>query len=301
MSVNFNLRKTLPLLVVLFLVIAIPLTLNLVEQRQEVKEKAFSPSEGKVAISIDPPGSSLERGASFLVTINLANNDSARRQIYAAGVDLSFDPNVFQISNPACASVFGQTVINSVDQEKGKLFLSCFRGGGEAPLNLEHNAPSPLGVFRLEVQENAPIGQTQIEFTRGVVPDAQTFQDLAILPGLFFYNILSSTPTPTQAPTRPPTPTPTPTQAPTPTPTHALTQPPTPTPTLTLTQTPTICEESRGDVDGNGIIDIFDYSLLIIHYGEEGEPGKLIGDLDCNGKVDIFDFSILIINYGKKE
>jgi hypothetical protein len=107
-------------------------------------------------------------------------------------------------------------------------------------------------------------------------------------------------PTPTVTPTSKPTATLIPTTTPTTpvTPTSQPTQIPSPSPTAI---TPPQCQKSNGDIDGNGKIDIFDYSLLIINYGKQGEIGQVTGDLDCNGTVDIFDFSILIIHYGEGE
>jgi len=57
------------------------------------------------------------------------------------------------------------------------------------------------------------------------------------------------------------------------------------------------CKESNGDIDNNGKIDVSDFSLFIMDYGKEGEPGQIKGDLNCDGKVDISDLSILLANY----
>jgi hypothetical protein len=49
---------------------------------------------------------------------------------------------------------------------------------------------------------------------------------------------------------------------------------------------------SNPDLDGNGIVDIFDLSKLLSNYGKSG-----VGDLDGNGIVDIFDLSRLLAQY----
>jgi hypothetical protein len=52
-----------------------------------------------------------------------------------------------------------------------------------------------------------------------------------------------------------------------------------------------------GDIDGNGVVNIFDFNLLVTNFNKTG--ANLVGDIDNNGKVDIFDFNLLITNFGK--
>lgn len=106
------------------------------------------------------------------------------------------------------------------------------------------------------------------------------------------YTILLSTgATPSVTPT--PTPTPLPTFTPTPTkiPTPTFTPPNTPTPTGTRPP------GNDGDTNGDGIVDIYDYSKVVEDYGttEKGSPA----DFDQDGDVDIFDFNKVIENFGK--
>ncbi|HUC20595.1 MAG TPA: dockerin type I domain-containing protein, partial [Candidatus Polarisedimenticolaceae bacterium] len=53
-----------------------------------------------------------------------------------------------------------------------------------------------------------------------------------------------------------------------------------------------------GDVDGNGVIDIIDLSILVSRYGQSGVT-RAQGDLNNDGAVNIIDLSILLSNYGK--
>lgn len=52
-----------------------------------------------------------------------------------------------------------------------------------------------------------------------------------------------------------------------------------------------------GDVDGNGTVDIFDYSLILSDFGKSGS--NLPSNLDKIGGVDIFDYTIVLTNFGK--
>ncbi len=82
-----------------------------------------------------------------------------------------------------------------------------------------------------------------------------------------------------------PTPTPTPTPIPTPTP------PPNPVPAPTPSP-------KAGDVNGDGVINIFDASVVSAHWLQNGQT-RTTGDLNGDGVVNIFDASIVSANWGK--
>ena len=50
-----------------------------------------------------------------------------------------------------------------------------------------------------------------------------------------------------------------------------------------------------GDSNRDGKIDIFDFNLLMVNWGNN--PDNLLTDLDNNGKIDIFDFNLLMVNW----
>lgn len=60
---------------------------------------------------------------------------------------------------------------------------------------------------------------------------------------------------------------------------------------VTLTEDTT----KTGDIDGNNKVDILDFNLLMINWGNN--PQNEAADIDGNGKVDIFDFNLLMVNW----
>ncbi len=50
-----------------------------------------------------------------------------------------------------------------------------------------------------------------------------------------------------------------------------------------------------GDANKDGKVDIFDFNLLMVNWGNN--PTNPSADLNNDGKVDIFDFNILMINW----
>ncbi len=68
---------------------------------------------------------------------------------------------------------------------------------------------------------------------------------------------------------------------------------PTPSPS------PPPCPKGQlGDIDCNGLINLFDYSTLVTNFGKT-VPKNTLGDLDGNGVVNLFDYSTLVTNFGK--
>ncbi|MBU4204605.1 hypothetical protein KKE19_00385 [Patescibacteria group bacterium] len=51
----------------------------------------------------------------------------------------------------------------------------------------------------------------------------------------------------------------------------------------------------KGDVNNDGKVDIIDFNLLMVNWGNN--PTNLAADLNGDGKVDIFDFNILMVNW----
>jgi len=58
---------------------------------------------------------------------------------------------------------------------------------------------------------------------------------------------------------------------------------------------------SSFDFDGNGIIDIFDFNILIVNWGKTSGATRAQGDTDGDGDVDIFDFNWVITNWLRQE
>ena len=66
---------------------------------------------------------------------------------------------------------------------------------------------------------------------------------------------------------------------------------------VTLTAAPIEGPVCAGDVDWNGVTDVFDFAALAQHFGQEVPLGTL-GDLDLDGDVDVFDFADLAEAFG---
>ena len=60
-------------------------------------------------------------------------------------------------------------------------------------------------------------------------------------------------------------------------------------------------DEIPGDINGDGIVDIADLTIVALAYGQfEGEPGyNPDADLNKDGIIDLTDISIVTMNYGE--
>lgn len=75
---------------------------------------------------------------------------------------------------------------------------------------------------------------------------------------------------------------------------------PTPFATSTPVQnTPTPVTKKLGDVDGNNVVDIFDFNEVVGFFGRVQTNPYLDADLDKSGEVDIFDFNEVVANFEK--
>jgi hypothetical protein len=62
---------------------------------------------------------------------------------------------------------------------------------------------------------------------------------------------------------------------------------------------PSVLPTLSGDLNGDGKVDIFDYTIFISEFGKTGS--NLASDLNKDGKVDIFDYTIFSQNFGKTQ
>ena len=65
-----------------------------------------------------------------------------------------------------------------------------------------------------------------------------------------------------------------------------------PTPSITPTPKP-------GDANGDGKVDVADYTIWLVHFGQNTNNGYRDGDFNGSGKVDGIDYVIWLNNYGK--
>jgi len=52
-----------------------------------------------------------------------------------------------------------------------------------------------------------------------------------------------------------------------------------------------------GDLDADGDLDIFDYNVLVSHFGKRKPPGFTSADIDSDNDVDIFDYNLFVGYY----
>lgn len=73
-----------------------------------------------------------------------------------------------------------------------------------------------------------------------------------------------------------------------------------PSPTFSPTSQPSnspLPTPLKGDANSSGRVDVFDYNILMLDFGQQGS--NLRADFNGNGKVDVFDYNLLMINFGR--
>ncbi len=62
----------------------------------------------------------------------------------------------------------------------------------------------------------------------------------------------------------------------------------------------TSCTTAKiGDLNGDNIVNLFDYNILLNNFGKTGTAGIIKGDLNKDGVINVFDYNILLRNFGR--
>lgn len=168
-------RKQLVALIIIGTLIALlPIIINLSQKRQQTRSKATG--SGEITVSLTPSSAKLQKSGSLTVTVDLTNVSSSVKTINVAGVDLSYDPNFFTISNLSCGNILSSAAKNEI--AANAVFLTCFIPGGTSAYSLDSGATITLGSFDLSLQKNAaPNTASQVNFLRTNIPDTLTGMD----------------------------------------------------------------------------------------------------------------------------
>ena len=248
-NISFNNKQIITIIILIGLLAILPIALFLTQKRQVTRSKAAG--TGEITVAVKPATGNIQQGGSLSARVVLTNVSSVSQQIYVAGVDLSYDPYFFTISNLACGTVLSNSAKLQIDTNA--IYLSCFVSGGTGTYTIPVGATVILGTFTVTAKSGAALNTiSNINVLRTNIPDAITGTDLSNAGAGAKYTIIltpttapSATPTIISSPTSTPTqiPTITPTKTPVPvtlTPTRTRTPTPTksPTPTLTLTPIP---------------------------------------------------------------
>lgn len=232
MNLSLSKKQIVTLLIMGGLIVVLALTISLTQEKQEIRKEAAG--TGVVKLTLSPSGVEKNRGEAIDVSVQLISSEVKR--VSAAGFDLQFSTNVFEISSVACSSFLPNSQAARVTDNK--IYISCYVPGGTTDYpELGVNLPVTLGTFRATVKSDAPVGNTPISFTRTYVAEATgDATDISDTGTTATYTIrgaeVTGTPTPTTSPVPTATSTPVPTATSTPRPTATVTPRPTAIPTV---------------------------------------------------------------------
>jgi len=212
---NLKLTKNQIVLLVLLLVLTVLLFIFIkaTRQKQEIRKRAQG--TGIVRLTLSPSNIAIAPGEVFEVSIKLTSTESV--QVGAATIKLTFDTNVFNVVTPTCESSFPLALGNSVNNNA--IYSSCGVQTGGGPVTLQPDIAVSLAKFQVTVKDQAPAGQTAINFvpTVSVVAKYPDGEDISDAGTSSTYTIGAAEVTGTPTPTTSPVPTATPTTQPTPT------------------------------------------------------------------------------------
>jgi hypothetical protein len=264
-------------LITLFLLVSLGIVVSNIEKSLNLFTKAQAQA---VDLSLISREETVSVGEEVRVNVFMNTNEDQNQilSVSAAEIHIAYDLQSFE-ATAFVAKDFLPVVLPACD--------GCVAGPlltpGKAVIILGSNPDSPshgtgiLAVLKLKAL-NKP-GANEIIFDSGT-------QVAAVGHDSDMTGTLSSTSVTIET-----GPTPTPTSAPTPTKPPA----PTPTPTQPPTVTPTPVPAIPGDVNGDGSVNILDYTLLSNAFGTSNPDA----DFNSDGIVNILDFQILSNNFGR--
>jgi hypothetical protein len=257
------------LLVVLFAGIAI--TMLSLQTQKDTRSRATLTGP---TLALSPATKTATIGETFSLGITMNTNADT---VSAAELHLSYDPTAIQILSFTPGAILPVVLVPETHTNG---VISVILGVQPAS---PFKGADIMGTWTIKI---LAAKQSSIAFTSAtrVAALGKDTDALVSATGTTIIGTLVSTPTPTKTPT--PTPLPSGTPGPSPTPTPLL-----------------------GDITGeegvpDGVVDLFDYSAIVEHYGETGAPGFRPEDITGeegvpDGVVDLFDLSVVIENYGK--
>ncbi|MBI3576601.1 hypothetical protein HY086_01005 [Candidatus Gottesmanbacteria bacterium] len=228
------------------------------QKTQEVRSRAAAAS----TLSFEPADLSTGLGQTVSIAVNVVPSTNI---VTAAELHLQFDPALLELVSISPASVFSVLTASVIDNSAGQASITV----GAPPLS---PVQAPTSVATVAFRTKSSLGSAGVSLTADTKVAALNEERNAVsslLPATI--RIIAPTPTPTPIPTATPTP--------------AKTTTPTPQPAI------------AGDLDRNGVVDIYDYNILVTNFGRTGTN---VADIDGNGKVDIFDYNILVGNFGRR-
>jgi hypothetical protein len=285
----------LQILTILLMVISLLATLFFIRQRQLITKRAVT---GNASLNL-PSQRSVEINQEFEIPVTINTDNQA---IVGVDVIIQFDRQYLTLVNvtpypdnsnlkfflPQTNGLFNAQAVIIQANSDGKIQFGA--------VTFDWNSQVPLPAFSGILPDNKPLaslkfkaiksGNTNIAFEFS--PDATTDSNLAketdavdILAKVTNLSLNIASP---------------PTVEPTPTSTTPVTPTPTPTSPMTPTPIPTSPVSSPADIDRDGDIDIFDYTILVEEFiANVGQPViDNPADLDQDGDIDIFDYSIFV-------
>lgn len=318
-------NSTTRILILLFIVLVLPLSIYLANRAVNYRSKAAATP---ATISVLPATSTIPFERDYSVMVDAADN-----VIGFARVEIVFDNSKLMLENIGlsiasecgaaattewrlCTTVQSTSIAQANTSGKVVFVLGLTpddKAAGLGPKGIFEFMT--LSFFSKSTTNNDLVSLPSNNLTTGIqlvnlnsesIPVTMQVANITLNPV-----VATATSTPTPLPTATLTPTPLPTNTPTPVPTATLTPVPptstaTPIPTSGVTSSPTAVPTgtvAQGDADGDGDVDLIDYSILFSVFGKNPSdtswlPWGPAADFNGDNTVNLLDYGILFANFG---
>lgn len=299
------LKHKLILVTIAIQLVALPLVLFAVKERQETRTQASA----STTLSFSPASTSstphnVNVGQEFPVDVVVTPSDNL---ITLAKLEIIYDSSKFSLSdtNPIVVNTtaFPQTIEGPV-YSPGKIQIVVSTG-----FDYTKVIQAETKILTINLKANTPVSQTQLSFgtNSGLYSlgsgDSSSISVLSATTPIYVKVNAAATPTFTPVPTNTPTPSPKPTSTPTPTITPTITPTPSPKPTSTPSPTPT---NAPTPIPTLGTTTLFFEGLKLHGLGKGGDSPNPNSNGTLNPlrttrelTVELYDNSNTLINSSK--
>jgi hypothetical protein len=274
-----------PTIAVFLLVIGVVAGIVLVQSPQEFREQAAPAT----TVFVSPSSQSKNNGDAITFSVNM---NTGTNQVVGMDLALSYDPSVLtvtSISKGSGISQFDSVIRNDINNTTGAILYSAFTVDRTKALS---GSDITALIVTATVKQNAPLGTSNITLLSQTSVAALTEGQNVIVSkvgGTIQVTsgaVSTNTPTVTLAPTDIPA-----TQAPTSDNGNTSSN----SSSNSSSNAAAPASFNRGDVNGDGKINILDLSIILTNFLKT--VGK--SDLNGDGKTNILDLSIILSNWGK--
>lgn len=247
--------KIFSLITIVAVVLAIPITVLVVQQQQEIRQRAAElisppsppfppPSSGNASLSISPPTLTKNVGETFTASINL---DAGSNNISGLDITITFNKDVLELTGFQKAPALTNQLINTISNQEGTLHYAATE-----TTSVENTGVAKLGDLTFKTKGS---GTSLVYFKNSQVTALGITGSLDTKTTVGTFTVAPATPTPT------------------------------------LTPITSFCTACSADINRDGVANVQDLAIINTCLNQPVSNKCIDADINRDGKIDALDLA----------